>query len=132
MQLGKLGDAPTGKRPEFYLEITPDKIRGTSVTRSEETQALVPGETVDLGSPKDLEPTLKWLDANPGWVRLFMNADYSYEQASDLLSRLLYKCQDQQIEMEDSSQPPMTRTCGKSEQRGVTFIVAVCGVSPEP
>lgn len=128
MQLGKLGDAPTGKRPEFFLEITPTKIRGTSVTRNEETQDLVPGETVDLGSPADLEPTLKWLDANPGWVRLFMNADYSYDQATELLSKLLYKCEDQKIELEDSSQPPMTRTCGKSAQRGVTFVVAVCGV----
>lgn len=124
--VGRVGDPPAGKKNEFDLEILPGKIRATPTTIDEATAARIPGDTVDLGTPADLGPLKAWLEANPGRVRAFVGIKGDYDKLMMLLSDLLFKCTDEEVAWDDTSKPKVTRTCGVSEARSTSFILALC------
>lgn len=125
--VGRIGDPPVGKKNEYDLEIRPDRIRATAITINEETAERVAGDTVMLGTPADLSQLEAWLEANPGRMRAFVSTrNGTYDDLSLLLSKLLFKCSDEQLTTDDASKPPATRTCGVSEPRAVSFVLGIC------
>ena len=124
--VGRVGDPPGGKKNEYDVEIRADRIRATPSTINEETAERVPGDTVNLGTMADLTQLQTWLDANPGRMRVFVPMKGDYNQLSMLLSSLLFKCTDEQVSGDDASQPKVTRTCGVSEPRSVSFVLGLC------
>jgi len=124
--VGRVGDPPTGKKNEFDLEIRPDRIRAAPITINEETAERVAGDTVQLGTPKDLTQLKAWLEANPGRVRIFVPLRGSYDELSMLLSDLLFKCSDEEVSGDDANAPKVMRTCGISEARSTSFMLGLC------
>ncbi|MFO0748732.1 MAG: hypothetical protein U1F43_24175 [Myxococcota bacterium] len=132
--LGVLGDPMVGKHDEFYLQIAGDKVRATQVTTPDPDPAnptkpldKIPGDTVDLGSPKDLTKTLEFIDAHAkARFRTFIGSKYSYDEALQLVSQLLYTCKDEELVYNDPQKKPLIRKCGKVTSREMTLILGVC------
>lgn len=124
--LGQVGTPPAGKKNEFYLEVGPDKIRATPLTINEETGERTPGDTIDLGTGADLTAAQKWIEENPGRMRAFIKVGGDYDKMMSVLTSLLYKCTDEDVPFDDATKPPLKRTCGKSEERAVTFVLGLC------
>ncbi|HRE89269.1 MAG TPA: hypothetical protein PK095_09020, partial [Myxococcota bacterium] len=108
------------------LEVGPDKIRAAPLTINEETGERIPGDSVDLGTPADLSVLHKWIDENPGRMRAFVKVGGDYDKMLSLLTNILYKCTDEEVAFDDTSKAPLKRTCGKSEERAVTFVLGLC------
>jgi len=129
--LGVLGDPMVGKRDEFYIAIDKNKIRATKVVTPDPDPAKPdvipekqPSETLDLGSPSDLTKLAAFLDANKGRFRTFISGKWSYTEAVELVSSMLYVCEDE--ELVAPKMDPMTRKCGKVKGREMTLILGVC------
>lgn len=124
--LGQVGTPPAGKKNEFFLEVGPTKIRAAALTINEETGERTPGDTIDLGTPADLSAVHKWIEENPGRMRAFVKVGGDYDKMLSLLTSILYKCTDEEIAFDDATKAPLKRTCGKSEERAVTFVLGLC------
>ena len=124
--LGQVGDPPAGKKNEFFLEVTPDRVRAAPLSINEETAERTPGDTVALGTAADLTAVKAWLDENPGRLRAFVKVNGDYDKLMRLISDLLYKCTDEEIAFDDATKQPLKRTCGRSEARSVNFILGIC------
>jgi len=124
--MGFMGEAPLGARDEYYLEIGPTRIRAASASFDRETKSWTVGETVQLGSPTDLDPLDAWLAEHTGEINVFLDASFRYEDTSMFLSRILHTCSDEEVPVGGQSEP-MTRPCGKSESRENTINLAFCG-----
>lgn len=124
--LGQVGNPPAGKRNEYFLEVGPARIRATPLTINEETGERTPGDTIELGTGADLSAAQKWIEENPGRMRAFVKVGGDYDKMLTLLSSLLYKCEDEEVGFDEAGKPALKRTCGKAEERAVTFVLGLC------
>jgi len=132
--IGIFGESATGKRDDFWLHLKKDgKVRVAKYEEVEETpgkKTKVAQDTVDLGTTADLSKTHEFLEKNIGRYRLFVEGKYTYDEATLLLSDLLFKCKDQELVYNDPAKKPVTRKCGDlkdAERKRVTLILGVCG-----
>ncbi len=127
--VGFTGRPLLGKdKKSFFLHITPSKIRAAETTYQKELRQFDAGATVNLGSPADMTQLLAWLEKNEGEIQLFLGGGFTYDDAMKHLSRVLYKCIDQEMVF-DAGTPKertVTRPCGKTEPFESTVVVAMC------
>jgi len=129
--VGTLGDAPFGKKKDFYLELTPKGLRLAELLDAEEAKDRVLGPTtkfgalgsaVEEGGP-DFE---KFLTDNPGIrLRVFLRG-FAYGDGLDAAAKVLYACKDQRLSYDEPGREPLIRACGNSEQRSIAMVLNVC------
>ena len=126
--MGFMGEALLGTKKEYYLEISPDRFRAVEVSYDKDAKEWKKsGETIELGSLKNIDPLEAWLDKADGQVQLFLSAKFSYDDAMQLMSRVLMDCKDTEITFPDPNKPTMNRTCGTSEERRISVVLNICG-----
>jgi hypothetical protein len=131
--IGTLGDAPFGKKKDFYVEVSPGKVRVAELLPAAndgqervmaETQTFPAlGKQAEAGGPGSLG---EFLDKNPGIrVRLFVRG-FNYGEGLDQVSKVLYTCKDERLSYDQPNREPYVRVCGKGEQRPVAIGLSVC------
>ncbi|TNF24230.1 MAG: hypothetical protein EP329_25300 [Deltaproteobacteria bacterium] len=126
--MGFMGEALLGNKKEFYLELSPTRFRAVAVHYDKEAKEWKKdGETLDLGSPSNIDALEEWLDKTEGQVQIFLSTKFSYNDAMELLSRVLSNCKDTQITFRDPNKAPLTRACGASVDRHVSVVLSICG-----
>lgn len=130
--VGTLGDAPFGKKRDFYLEVKPSGMRLAELLEAEEGKDRVLGDTTAFGSlaataeAADAADIGKFLTENPGIrLRVFLNG-FNYGEGLDQVSRILYACKDERLGYDDPAREPVIRPCGKSEQRALAVVLNIC------
>jgi hypothetical protein len=124
--IGNTGASKSGKKNQFYLEVLPNRVRVARVTFDEKGEIAEVVEEKALGTGADLTEAKKWLDENPGIVRLFMKVDGDYDKVLSTLSDLVYKCTDEEVVPAEGKTAALVRTCGQSEMRPAHFAFALC------
>ncbi len=131
--IGTLGDAPFGKKKDFYVEVSPDKVRlAELLPAAKDGDERVMGDTqtfpalgkqVEAGGAGSLG---EFLDKNPGIrVRLFVKG-FNYGEGLDQVSKVLYTCKDERLSYDLANREPYIRVCGKGEQRALAVGLSVC------
>ena len=126
--MGFMGEALLGNKKEYYLELSPTRLRAVAVRYDKEAKEWVKeGETIDLGSPTKIDALEEWLDKTEGQVQVFLSGKFSYTDSMQLLSRVLMDCKDTDITFVDATKQPLKRTCGASEERHISLVLSICG-----
>jgi hypothetical protein len=126
--IGIAGKPAIGRRsPGSYLVWDKNRIRAAKLTRDPETRKLSASDdyTLDI-KPSQTKELEEWIDANPGIIRLFLTADFTYDELLQALSSVSYKCHDLEIAVDDYGREKKTFTCGAGEARDVTLPVGIC------
>jgi hypothetical protein len=106
-----------------------EKLVGEGAAAKPET--VIAAQTLDT-RPDDWAGILAWLDANLGKVRLYISDDHTYDQMLVIMSRLLMKCTDTQLPLDERATKLATFECGKADPRPVTLAWGICDAATAP
>jgi hypothetical protein len=125
--LGVAGKSAIGrKEPGNYFVVGSDSAKIAKLSRDEEG-TLSASETTTEISLKDDAALTKWADENEGIIRFFIGAGkHSYDDILQTVTKVLYKCQDVEVLLDEMGAKKMTVTCGKAKARDITLVFGLC------
>jgi len=125
--MGFMGEALLGNKKNFYLELTPSRFRAVAVSYDKEAKEWnKEGDVIELGSPSKTDALEEWLDKTEGQIQVFLSSKFTYNDAMQLLSRVLMNCKDTDITFRDPNKTPLKRTCGASTERHISVVLSIC------
>ena len=103
-----------------------DSAKIAKLSRDEEGNLSASASTTEI-SLKDHAALGKWADENEGIIRFFVNGgQHSYDEIMQLVTRVLYKCQDVEVLLDEMGAKKATVTCGKATGRDITLVFGLC------
>ncbi|MFT7583179.1 MAG: hypothetical protein ACI9MR_004865 [Myxococcota bacterium] len=135
-RMGYLGDRSAVGGARYYMEFTGLAIRVAKYKVNKETKQVEVDPTEQIGSfaPADRAATITkleaWLASHPGYVSVFVPSSLTYDEASMLLSRIVYECSELAINtpgVGGSQGEEIKQECGRSKMRPVFAAVGFCG-----
>jgi hypothetical protein len=126
--LGKAGKSAIGrKEPGHYFVVGKDSAKIAKLSRDDEGKLSASADTTEIAL-KDTAALAKWSDDHEGIVRFFINGgQHSYDEIMQTITKVLYKCQDVEVLLDEMGAKKMKVTCGKASARDITLVFGLCG-----
>jgi len=125
--LGDAGKSKIGrKEPGSYFVVGKDTAKIAKLSLTEERKVVV-SETVTEIPLKDGAALAKWADENEGIIRFFISGgQHTYDDIIQTVTKVLYKCQDVEVLLDEMGAKKMTVACGKASARDITLEFSLC------